>query len=298
MTMKDYIPVAAMALMLLLVDALALILAVPVKTAGIAAFSDPQSVSNPVIVFAILIVTTIVLLALIKKGFKRIFAACIWISLFLSFLYIFSAILFTSGVTEPWQTSGSILLASAGVFALYFHPEWYVINTLGIFLAAGVAAIFGVSLGIIPVLILLVILAVYDAIAVYRTKHMISLAEGVLETKMPILFVIPKKRGYSFIQKGIDEISGDGGGERAAYIMGMGDLIMPAILVVSAAVFIPVHGTFPIGLPTIGAVLGSLAGLMLLMYFVMKGKAQAGLPPLNGGAILGFLAGWAAIGFV
>ena len=52
--------------------------------------------------------------------------------------------------------------------------------------------IFGVSLGTVPVILLLVILAVYDAISVYKTKHMITLAEGVIDLKTPILFVIPK----------------------------------------------------------------------------------------------------------
>jgi len=37
---------------------------------------------------------------------------------------------------------------------------------------------FGISLAIIPTLLLLVVLAVYDYIAVYRTKHMVALAEA------------------------------------------------------------------------------------------------------------------------
>lgn len=291
MEWKNILPFAAMAIMLLLVDALALILVAPVQTAGIAAFSDPESMTNPLVFFAILIVFTITMLILIRYKFRRIFAAIIWISLFLTFVYIFGALLITAGIPEPWLTLLSVLLPLAGVIALYLYPEWYVINTLGIFLAAGVAAIFGVSLEVIPVLVLLVILAAYDAIAVYRTRHMIALAEGVLSSKMPILFVIPKKRQYSFRNEGVGDISGDG--ERAAYIMGMGDLIMPAILVVSAAVFLPGKGVISIGLPAVGAIIGSLLGLFVLMYVVQKGQAQAGLPPLNGGAIIGFLVGYA-----
>ena len=128
-----------------------------------------------------------------------------------------------------------MLALSVERHALYKYPEWYVIDALGILLAAGVASIFGVSLGTVPVIVLLVILAVYDAISVYKTKHMITLAEGVIDLKTPILFVIPKKRDYSFIQEGIGKL--DDGGERSAFIMGMGDLIMPSVLVVSANVF-------------------------------------------------------------
>jgi presenilin-like A22 family membrane protease len=132
---------------------------------------------------------------------------------------------------------------------------------------------------------------------VYKTKHMITLAEGVVDLKTPILFVIPKRRDYSFIKEGVGKL--EGGGERAAYIIGMGDMIMPSILVVSANVFLQgwrLGGL--INLPALGAIIGSLAGLLLLLYFVMSGKPQAGLPPLNGGTILGFLAGWAAMGWM
>jgi presenilin-like A22 family membrane protease len=36
----------------------------------------------------------------------------------------------------------------------------------------------------------------------------------------------------------------------------------------------------------------------VLLHFVMSGRPQAGLPPLCGGTILGFLAGFALAGFV
>jgi presenilin-like A22 family membrane protease len=161
-----------------------------------------------------------------------------------------------------------------------------------VLIGAGVASIFGVSLDIIPVIILLVLLAVYDAISVYKTKHMITLAEGVIDLKTPILFVIPKRRNYSFIREGIGKLGA--GGERAAFIMGMGDLIMPSIMVVSANVFLSgwrLGGI--INLPALGAMIGSFAGLFILLSFITSGKPQAGLPPLNGGTILGFLIGWA-----
>ena len=38
--------------------------------------------------------------------------------------------------------------------------------------------------------------------------------------------------------------------------------------------------------------IGSVIGLFLLLMVVRKGKPQAGLPLINGGAILGFLAGY------
>jgi presenilin-like A22 family membrane protease len=172
--------------------------------------------------------------------------------------------------------------------------DLHVIDVLGVLVSAGIASIFGISLAIVPVLVLLVLLAVYDAISVYRTKHMITLAEGVLETKAPIMVVVPKRADYSFRREGIDMGEGK---ERGAFLMGMGDLIMPSILVVSSHVFAGAPAVlWVLSAPTLGAMIGSLAGLAVLLFFVNKGKPQAGLPPLNGGAIAGFLVGAALAG--
>jgi presenilin-like A22 family membrane protease len=131
---------------------------------------------------------------------------------------------------------------------------------------------------------------------------MITLAEGVLSEKAPILFVIPKRADYSFIKEGItigDREGGEGKEEekkeRGAFIIGMGDYIMPTILVVSAYVFLEVPG-WPVSPPAVGAAIGSLAGLAFLLRAVGKGKPQAGLPPLNAGTIAGFLIGCAVSG--
>ena len=75
--------------------------------------------------------------------------------------------------------------------------------------------------------------------------------------------------------------------------MGLGDAIMPTILVVSANVFLTdayrIAGF--INIPALAAMVGTLVGFIALTVLVMKGKPQAGLPFLNGGVILGYIAG-------
>ncbi len=296
MDTKNLIPLLAMPLLLLIVEIGAVLLSLPVQASGIVAFEDPTSLENPVIFIAILLVFTAFLLLLIKFDMKKVIAAVIGISLFCTFVYIFMALVYAVMGATDIATIAVLVLSILATALLYKYPEWYVIDALGILIGAGVASIFGVSLDILPVVILLTLLAVYDAISVYKTKHMITLAEGVIGLKTPILFVVPKRRNYSFIRDGIGKL--DEGGERAAFIIGMGDLIMPSILVVSANVFLQGWRLFGlINLPALGAILGSLAGLGILLSYVASGKPQAGLPPLNGGTILGFLAGWALVGF-
>ena len=321
METKNLIPFLAMPFLLLAVEIGALMLSLPVQASGIVAFEDPESMTNPVIFIGILLVFTAFLLILIRYAFKRVIAAIIGMSIFLTFVYIFMAVVYaamdlTAVTTQGWweavvpsvvvysmtadtlvATGIVIILSVLATVLLYKYPEWYVIDGLGILIGAGVAAIFGASLDVWPVIILLVLLAVYDAISVYKTKHMITLAEGIIDLKTPILFVVPKRRNYSFIKEGIGKLSD--GGERAAFIIGMGDMIMPSILVVSANVFLKGWRLADmINLPALGAIIGSMVGLVVLLHFVMSGKPQAGLPPLNGGTILGFLAGWALMGWM
>jgi len=294
---KNLIPFIAMPLLLIAVEIGALLLSLPVQASGVVAFEDPESMANPVIFIGIMLGFTALMLLLIRYDMKKVIGAVIGISLFLTFVYIFMAIVYSLAGETEYATIIVFVLAILSTVLLYKYPEWYIIDGLGILIGAGVAAIFGASLEILPVIILLILLAVYDAISVYKTKHMITLAEGVMDLKTPILFVIPKRRDYSFIKEGIGKL--ESGGERSAFIIGMGDMIMPSILVVSANVFLQgwrLGGM--INLPALGAIAGSLAGMVVLLYFVMSGKPQAGLPPLNGGTILGFLAGWAAMGWM
>jgi len=179
----------------------------------------------------------------------------------------------------------SFILALILVVILYKFPEWYVIDICGIIIGAGAIAIFGISLGILLVIILLICLAVYDAISVYKTKHMIDLADTVMDLKLPVLLVVPKIRKYSLIKetKRLKEKLEEGS-ERDAFFMGLGDIVMPGILVVSA--YNNINNSLPIALSVI---IGTLIGFIFLMNYVIKGKPQAGLPFLCGGAILGYI---------
>ena len=189
-----------------------------------------------------------------------------------------------------WLIGGVIGLLSMAL--IRYYPEWYVVDAVGILVAVGAIALIGISLAIFPVLVLLAALAVYDAISVYKTKHMISLADNVMEMRLPVLLIIPKSAKYSFReQKGLKEQLEDGE-KRDAMFMGLGDIIIPGILAVSAFTYLPEGMIGGIGKPLVVAlstVIGGVAGFIVLMRFVMKGRPQAGLPLLNGGTIAGYL---------
>ena len=195
---------------------------------------------------------------------------------------------------------------------LTLYPEWYVVNTVGILTGAGVITILGVSF--VPTLIIffMVAAAVYDAYAVYRSKHMLDLADTMIGLKLPILLVAPQGKGYSFLEEeAVMSGAGDGGPPADsgaapmkplpqaqpksgdALFMGLGDVIFPGMLVISALTFLPDGaGWFGMSLAlTTGvvALIGGLVGYFVLMTYVAMGRPQAGLPLLNGGSILGYL---------
>jgi presenilin-like A22 family membrane protease len=287
---SEYLPLIGMAGFIVIVQVLALTMAGPMEEEGMQALENPASLWNPVYYIILILVFTIFILYVIKTDKKYILHAILLFAVAATLYYVF--VVFIGAVP-------AILLTTAITILLYKFPEWYIVDITGILVGAGASAIIGISLAILPTLILLILLTIYDIISVYKTKHMITLAEGVMDIHAPILFVVPKRRDYSFVKQDFSE----GGGERGAYFMGLGDAVMPTILVVSASVFLPV-GCMAVQLPLLGGValpvvlaaIGTLIGYTVLMIVVMGGKPQAGLPFLNTGAILGYVAGCVVAG--
>ena len=189
--------------------------------------------------------------------------------------------------------------------ALMIHPEWYVVNTVGVLVGAGVIVMLGVTFVPSLIVIFMVLAAIYDAWAVYRSKHMLDLADTMIGLNLPILLVAPQDSGYSMLEEK-DSIRPPEEAERKvesvaastvkakkrkkskdAMFMGLGDVIFPGMLVVSCVNFIS-SGGLEVG---ISALIGGLVGYFVLMGYVASGRPQAGLPLLNGGAILGYIIG-------
>jgi presenilin-like A22 family membrane protease len=266
------------------------------------AFEDPDDPTNAFVYLAIVIVFTVVILLIAKYGKRVLIRYIILASVFLTIFYVAAPLL---ALVTPGDAPAlgfgvpavvALLLAAGLTLLLFVFPEWYVVDVVGVLVAAGAAGIFGISFGLLPSLVLLVAFAVYDAIAVYRTKHMLDLADSVLELRLPIMFVVPKTLDYSFLEedrKVKDPTPEEKRKPREAMFMGLGDAVIPGVLVVSALSFLSptaalagVSGPLVVALATLA---GSFAGFCALMYFVMKGRPHAGLPLLNGGAITGFL---------
>ena len=208
--------------------------------------------------------------------------------------YIYTPITFAEASLPIIPLIISITAALLLTIVVQKYPEWYVVDIVGLVMAIGAVVILGVTFAILPAIALLAVLAVYDAISVYKTKHMITLADSVIDLNLPVLLVIPKKLHYSYrknktrLKQQIKE-----GTEREAMFMGLGDIVIPSLLIISALTFLP-SSSSTIGitnnvLVALGTMIGILVGFSVLMRYVLKGNPQAGLPLLNSGAIGGYL---------
>ncbi len=286
---------------------LALALALPFRSAGFSNGSSGSSLFAPLLLIAAVVVVPIVLLVFARRSnllraLRALLLFAIGGALFLTLVETIYLVLPQGYLVMPYSAGTVIypsipLAASIAVvlfLALVMEPQWYVVDTAGFVAAAAVIAILGGSFAILPVFVLLAGLAVYDYIAVYRTKHMLRLADLAVDMKLPILMVMPEEANFDYPSSpSLHEIRETPVDERNALFMGLGDVVIPGVLVASAFVWLPADPAV-LGLPAslwvaLGAMIGSLIGYAFLMRRVLQGNAQAGLPFLNSGAILGYV---------
>ena len=165
-------------------------------------------------------------------------------------------------------------------YELFTKPNWIVVNITGLIMAIGIASIWSLFLGVWFALALLVILAVYDYISVFKTKHMITLAKVALDESIPMLFVVPESSDFD-----MSSLSIENRGDNKAVLLGFGDVAIPTVLVVSSTVYgIGRHFSLAFFfLPFVGGIVG-----MIYLMFFMKRRPAPGLPAINGGVIAGF----------
>lgn len=172
------------------------------------------------------------------------------------------------------STLAAIGMALVFSGAKVFYPGLK--NAAAVFATAGVGVIFGISLGLVPLILFLILLSIYDFLSVFATKHMVEMAN----------FVVKEKVAFTVTAKAPPPVPG---GREQRIDLGTGDMIAPIMLEVSALSFNPVATIFVF----FGAVVS--LGLFLLLVFRKKMVLPA-LPPIVLGMIvslmLGFLLGF------
>jgi presenilin-like A22 family membrane protease len=216
-------------------------------------FKDPENVGSGLSILAYIVFMTAVMLVLLRFGLGFIINFALLFSYLAGTYFTFSAIFGEVG-----------LFFSIGLLITYIFKRGSMVvsNIVLILTLSGVGAILGGSLGVAPVIVLVIAASVYDFIAVFVTKHMVTLAKGGAE-KLNMIFLIPVGR----------HILG----------LGAGDIALPATFVVS------VYARHGAGY-AIGAAFGGVVGLASLFYYILerKGTTLPALPPIVAGLLIGY----------
>ncbi|MEM3845611.1 MAG: presenilin family intramembrane aspartyl protease, partial [Candidatus Parvarchaeota archaeon] len=142
-----------------------------------------------------------------------------------------------------------LVIAATVIVEIYYYKYAGKIgrDVVNILIFISVGAIIALDLGFVPSVILTAVIAVYDYIAVFRTKHMITLANGIKDMayfSMITLAAVKKK---------------------ARIMIGGGDLVFPAVLVTATFFFSPIAGAYVFA--------GAVTGLAVLLVIGRRERA-------------------------
>ncbi len=228
-----------------------------------------ESTSYIPIIIAILLGTGLALL-IIKYNLNWLWK--IWF-----FLAVFAALSISFNAFTP--TLVAFILAFVLAVWKIFKPNFLVHTFTEMFIYGGLAAIFVPMFNLMSMSILLVLIMIYDAYAVWKSKHMIKLAKAQTKSKLFAGLLVPYKFG-SIKKKG----KGVPIKVKTA-ILGGGDVGFPLIF---AGVVLKQMGLWQsLVIPFFAA-----AGLGLLLYYGDEKKFYPAMPFIGVGCFLGLLVVW------
>ncbi|UCD20606.1 MAG: hypothetical protein JSW08_02405 [archaeon] len=195
---------------------------------------------------------------------------------------------------------GEVIAIPLAAFLTYFKikkRDMIAHNLSELLIYPGIAVIFVPILNVLAAAILLILISVYDMIAVWKTKHMQALAKyQITHLKIFSGFFLPyagkkekakikrirskakamksKKKREIFLKKQKVNLN--------VAALGGGDVAFPLIFIGTILI---THGF----LPALTVVLTTLLALGLLLFFAKKGKFYPAMPFLSAGCFLGLL---------
>lgn len=236
---------------------------------------DEQTSYLPMII--IVLIGTVIMLALIKYNLQWVWKTWFLIAIFMTLFVAFNALI-----------APKIALFLALLLAIWriFKPNFWVQNLTELFVYGGLAAIFVPVFNLWSISILLVLISIYDAYAVWKSKHMITLAQSQAKSKVFAGLLIPygmkrkETSETSVAAKTAQKISG----ARTA-ILGGGDIGFPLLF---AGTVLKELGLWQ----SLVIPFFALAGLAVLLFIAKEKKFYPAMPFISAGCFLGLLVVW------
>jgi presenilin-like A22 family membrane protease len=217
-------------------------------------------------ILLIILITTIIALLLIKFNAFRIWKAWFFLSVFVTLTVSFSAF-----IAQIYAIILALILAMIKIFKpnLIFH------NLTEVLTYGGLAAIFVPILNIKSAIILLLAISVYDAIAVWKTKHMVKMAKFQTKSRLFGGLLIP----YKVKEKQLGNKPAKEFHEHA--ILGGGDIAFP--LLFSGVILKEFSFSYSL-------IITATATIALFILFILaeKKKYYPAMPFITIGCLIGY----------
>lgn len=269
------------------------------QVTSISSVSPTQSTTTALFYAAYIVLAAVVLVIVLRiyHGdilFRIIEGVVVVVSSFFVFLIV---ILFLVPGHSP--TTASVVLALLFAIALIAAKNRKPIlrNSTAIIASIGVGVILGFSFSFVTALLLMLIIAAYDYIAVFVTKHMVTMANAISSRNLAFLVgvadveAVPKS---AFSKQEVTEYKGflkkssrkndalfasilkSGKLPIVSQVqLGAGDLGLPLMLAISA------YTSFLSAFAGIVVILGGAVGLLATMYFLKKyQRPLPAIPPI------------------
>ena len=237
--------------------------------------TQPISIVQFLLAFALGTVIILLLIKFVKRD--RVFQIALQASIFLGALLFF----------DVWlPTLATVLLALAVALLRQYLPLIITHNLALVIALAGISTYVGIGFSAWHIMIIIAILAVYDVVAVFKTKHMVKMFTKLTQKGAAFSIIVPMK--LKGLTGRLTKVKLDG----SFSFLGTGDIALPLMLATAA---------WKMGWQySVAGVAGAFWGMMAMNIFQIKAKYDKplpALPPIGGGAALGFLIMWALVTF-
>lgn len=239
---------------------------------------DQKSYNFIAIVIAILI-STAILLILIKFKMHRA-----WKFWFFIAIAVTLSISFDVYVTRWIAVALAVILAGIRVF----KPNVIIHNFTEIFIYTGITIILLPWLNLYSGFVLLLLISLYDMFAVWKSKHMIELAQFQLDSKM--FAGLAMNYTHKKDQK-VKQVKAERGKRSSNAILGGGDIAFPLLFAAVVMEHLILIQEFPKMLALYYSFLiplGAGIGLTALLFLSEKEKFYPAMPFISLGCVLGY----------
>jgi presenilin-like A22 family membrane protease len=234
-------------------------------------------------IFAAVVIGTILILILIKYALNLLWKAWFFLATTLCMAFAFFAFL------RQLPHADIIVTVIAAALALWkiVRPNLIVHNITELFIYGGLAAIFFPHISIWAAFGLLVLISLYDMYAVWRSKHMVTLATYQSDNQMFAGLSIPytwprkalAKAPFKTERKGAPKAAR---GQVKTAVLGGGDMGFPLLF---AAAVLTTSGFLAAAVIPIFAALG----LLILLLLAKNDRFYPAMPFISLGCLVGWL---------